>query len=165
MIFSSVFLRNCIFLFFKNLILIYAWKSLPPSKEMSPEKCAKIPPKSMDFPHAKQWYYFGPKNKLKVIFLHIKCQELIYKNANLRMHTKNSKNPPSNVSPGRQITAGVWQNLRIPIYWLVLSSLNVNQRLTKKWIPDWKSCADVIYYSVCVFVRMRCRFWVTVFNE
>ena len=42
------------------------------------------------------------KNKLKVIFLHIKCQELIYKNANLRMHTKNSKNPPSNVSPGRQ---------------------------------------------------------------
>ena len=31
------FLRNCIFMFFKNLILIYAWKSLPPSKEMSPE--------------------------------------------------------------------------------------------------------------------------------
>ena len=37
MIFSSVFLRNCIFLFFKNLISIYTWKSLPPSKEMSPE--------------------------------------------------------------------------------------------------------------------------------
>ena len=54
MIFSSVFFRNCIFMFFKNLNLIYAWKSLPPSKEISPEKCAKIPPKSMDFPHAKQ---------------------------------------------------------------------------------------------------------------
>ena len=36
-IFISFFFRNCIFMFFKNLILIYAWKSLPPSKEMSPE--------------------------------------------------------------------------------------------------------------------------------
>ena len=34
--------------------------------------------------------------------------------------------------PGETKTAGIWQNLRIPIYWLLLSSLNVNHQVDKK---------------------------------
>ena len=48
------------------------------------------------------------------------------------MRQKKQPKSPLQSLPGETKTAGIWQNLRIPIYWLVLSSLNVNQRLTKK---------------------------------
>ena len=38
--------------------------------------------------------------------------------------------------PGVTKTVGIRQNLRIPIYWIIPASLNVNQWLTKNRIPD-----------------------------
>ena len=83
MIFSSVFFRNCIFMFFKNLISIYTWKSLPPSKEMSPEKCENM------------WMNFW------VIISYLKVKNLSRKSG-FEKCKKSSKNHLSKVSPGRQ---------------------------------------------------------------
>ena len=70
-------------MFFKNLILIYAWKSLPPSKEMSPEKCENI---RIDF-----W----------VIISYLKVKNFS-RNVAPEKCKKTAQITPSKVSPGRQ---------------------------------------------------------------